>query len=79
MDAKPLQHLAKSPQSLRFSPQFSAVLCMKSQLAAAAGQVLQLHPVACEFTPACGSELMRVPELLLTAKKNGGMLTFPLH
>ena len=69
MDAKPLPTLANFPQSLRFSPQFSAVLRMKSQLAAAAGQVLQLHPVACEFTPACGPELMRVPELLPAAKK----------
>ena len=44
MDAKPLPTLANFPQSLRFSPQFSAVLRMKSQLAATAGQVLQLHP-----------------------------------
>ena len=79
MDAQPLHDLAKSPQRLRFPPQFSAVLRMKSQLAAAAGQVPQLHRVACEFTPACGPGLMRFPELLLTAKKNGGMLTFPLH
>ena len=71
MDATPLHDLAPSPQSLRFSPQFSAVLRMKSQLAAAAGQVLQFHPFACEFTPACGPGLFRVPQLLLTAKKNG--------
>ena len=50
-------------------PQFSAVLCMRSPLAVAAGQILQLHRVACEFMPACGPELMRFPQLLLTAKK----------
>ena len=69
MDANTLHDLAPSPQSLRFFPQFSAVLRMKSQLAAAAGQVLQFHPVACEFMPACGPRLFRFPQLLLTAKK----------
>ena len=78
MDAQPLHDLAKSPQSLRFPPQFSAVLRMKSQLAAAAGQVPQLHRVACEFTPACGPGLMRFPELLLTAKKKWWNVYFSL-
>ena len=58
MDATPLQHPCKLSAK---SPISSAVLRMKSQLAAVAGQVLQLHPVACEFMPGCGSELMRVP------------------
>ena len=72
MDATPLHTLAKFPQNLAplpIFPRFRSFPEMWCRLAAAAGQVLQLHPVACEFTPACGPELMRVPELLPAAKK----------
>ena len=71
MDAQPCKVSAKSPQSLRFPPQFSAVLRMQLQLAATAGHILQLHPVACEFMPTCGPALMRVPGRCLPQKKDG--------
>ena len=71
MDAQPCKVSAKSPQNLAPLPIIPRCRSFPGNVMqlATAGQILQFHPVACEFPPCCGHELMRVRELLLTAQK----------